>query len=443
MSRGKTIYYLIIFFVVIGILGILFGPRQRDLEKIRKQNDMVPVVATSDRPANGKTGGLMYLKDEPHFLYIEKVDTEWRWFRLHYTAEYIQYFEKDAEGNVFYYTYDPDTGETAIANGHTTVSSVSGDDILDDVESIPVNNETRNETQELLLSQTYINEYMGLSFMYPDGWRVVEMSTNGPIWVVSPYESKVAGSAAYIIIENGNIDETYFSATRSDFENVLLKLRYEDIGVLSLDDISLSGHPARRLVFTASSDGVSLKQTFYLYIFDSEMYVIGCSTYENLWDEYEPVFEKIMDSYVITNTLSASSDMETNIPADSEHTKETPEEIPYGYEGEENYTDYIEWGGSYDGGWMDTTLTFSLYSDGTQDPGCGYMTTYFRGMENSGKLYYLGGNEFQWESEGYSPNSGETYYVCAIYNNGEYQLELYNGDGAYEVTFTLYEQYIP
>lgn len=119
------------------------------------------------------------------------------------------------------------------------------------------------------------------------------------------------------------------------------------------------------------------------------------------------------------------------------------EEIPFGYEGEENYTDYIEWGGNYDGGWLDTTLTLSLYSDGTQNPECGYIRTYFRGMESSGKLYYLGGNEFRWEDEGYSSNSGETYYVCAIYNNGEYQLDLYNGDGAYEVTFTLYEQYIP
>ncbi len=119
------------------------------------------------------------------------------------------------------------------------------------------------------------------------------------------------------------------------------------------------------------------------------------------------------------------------------------EEIPFGYEGEENYTDYMEWGGDYDGGWMDTTLTFSLYSDGSQDPGCGYMTTHFRGMESTGKLYYLGGNQFRWESGGYDSAWPETYYVYAVYNNSEYQLELYNSDGEYEVTFTLYEQYIP
>lgn len=120
-----------------------------------------------------------------------------------------------------------------------------------------------------------------------------------------------------------------------------------------------------------------------------------------------------------------------------------PEEIPFGYEGEENYTDYMEWGGDYDGGWMDTALTFSLYSDGSQNPECGYMTTYFRGMESNGKLYYLGGNQFRWESEGYDSVWPETYYVYAVYNNSEYRLDLYNSDGEYEVTFTLYEQYIP
>ena len=119
------------------------------------------------------------------------------------------------------------------------------------------------------------------------------------------------------------------------------------------------------------------------------------------------------------------------------------EEIPFGYEGEESYTDYIEWGGVYADGWMDTSLTFSLYSDGSQDPECGYMTTNFRGMESTGELYYLGGNQFRWESGGYESIEPEIYYVYAVYKDQEYQLDLYNDDGEYEVTFTLYEQYIP
>ena len=61
----------------------------------------------------------------------------------------------------------------------------------------------------------------------------------------------------------------------------------------------------------------------------------------------------------------------------------------------------------------------------------------------NGKLYYLGGNQFRWESGGYDSVWPETYYVYAVYNNSEYRLDLYNSDGEYEVTFTLYEQYIP
>ena len=108
---------------------------------------------------------------------------------------------------------------------------------------------------------------------------------------------------------------------------------------------------------------------------------------------------------------------------------------------EEGYTDYREWGGSYDDGWLDTILMLSLYSDETQSPQCGSISTYFRGMETWGKLYYLGGNEFCWESEGDS--STEIYYVRAVKDGSAYQLELYNSGGEYEVTFTQYEQLIP
>lgn len=114
-------------------------------------------------------------------------------------------------------------------------------------------------------------------------------------------------------------------------------------------------------------------------------------------------------------------------------------DIGQGLDGD--YTAYQEWGGYYDDGWMETELIFSLYSDGTQDPECGHITTNFRGNETSGNLYYLGDNAFLWEAE--YASSVETYYVYAISDSGIYQLELYDSDGTYDVTYTQYEQYIP
>lgn len=339
----------------------------------------------------------------------------------------------------------------------------------------------------------------------------------------------------------------------------------KNIHDVSLEDILLSGHSARKLSYTAAGDNeASAKQTIYFYRIDYEMYVICFTSSADLWDQYELVFEEIMDSYTITAPVDNSSqdeespvsavsgceegicymsetismmqgntgsyditmtdwgtytpeysdrvyvyvtfqvvntgDEEIHIsdysfnayvnnynvdigcmladnnlsatlspgrqtsgnvyiemnPEDVNHLELElgnaifriqdngyAEEVPFGYEGEEDYTDYIWWGGTYGDGWLDMTLTFSLYSDGTQDPECGYMTTNFRGMEHTGKLYYLGGNEFRWEDEGYESNGGATYYVRAVYNNEEYQLELYDSDGVYDVTFTLYEQYVP
>ncbi len=104
-----------------------------------------------------------------------------------------------------------------------------------------------------------------------------------------------------------------------------------------------------------------------------------------------------------------------------------------------DYTDYLLWCGEYDNGWMDTSLTFELYSDGTQDPECGYVTINFRGNEARGKLYYLGGNKFRLEPEEISSTQ---YYIYTIENEAGYQLDFYNLDGGYEVTFTQYQQYI-
>lgn len=155
-------------------------------------------------------------------------------------------------------------------------------------------------------------------------------------------------------------------------------------------------------------------------------------------EKYERIFDAIMESYRITAMLPDGSYMDDD-NIGSTYANETPKDSGYG----NDYTDYMYWGGCYDGGWMDTELWFGLYSDGTQDPECGYITTTFRGMEDTGKLYYLGGNEFRWESEGYDSVLPVTYYVRAVYNDGSYQLDLYTSDGVYEVTFTLYEQYIP
>lgn len=378
----------------------------------------------------------MYLKDEPHFLYVEVVDTEWKWFRIHYTAEYVQYSEKDADGHVCHYIYDPDTGE--IAAEEMNMETAREKELWEYTENTPIIDTNKVEGGNFPLSQTYTNVSEGISFMYPEGWTVGEESPDLLIRVTAPNESELAG--AEFRVSKDTAHESFFTLNESDWEESFQKIEkrndaIENISLLSLDDISLSGYPAKKMVVRMRiADGGSFKAAINFYLVDLKTYATVCISHEELWDQCEPVFEEIMDSYVITDVFSGRE-------ADTSDSG-LVEEVPFGYEGEDSYTDYIEWGGVYEDGWMDTTLTFSLYSDGGQYPECGYMTTNFRGMENTGELYYLGDSQFRWDSEGYDSSIAETYYVYPIYNDGRYQLDLYNSNGEYEVTFTLYEQYI-
>ena len=110
-----------------------------------------------------------------------------------------------------------------------------------------------------------------------------------------------------------------------------------------------------------------------------------------------------------------------------------------------DYTDYLAWRGEYDNDAPDylyaTVLEFMLYSDGSQNPECGYITTRFRGIELKGNLYYAGGNEFMWEEE--TDTGTNVYFVYAVENNGEYQLDMYDSNGAYYMTYTMYQKAVP
>ncbi|MCR5419492.1 MAG: zinc ribbon domain-containing protein [Lachnospiraceae bacterium] len=105
----------------------------------------------------------------------------------------------------------------------------------------------------------------------------------------------------------------------------------------------------------------------------------------------------------------------------------------------DDYTEYLDWCGDYDGGWLDTYLGFGLYTDGTQNPECGYIELFFRGNEFRGNLYYQGGNEFYSEIEYGSGIEGN--YLYLRYSDGKYLIDIYTVEGDYDCTYTMLMPY--
>lgn len=168
-----------------------------------------------------------------------------------------------------------------------------------DVPAAEFVNSTSSIVDNVSLSQTYTNEDEGFLFMYPGNWDVKEESTM--VAVFAPAES---GYSASIAIIKGDADERYFSATMSDFES-LYSYGKDSFRMLDLSDITLSGHSARKLIYTYNDNRGSYTQVQYFYIVNSDMYFVTCSSLKEHFDKYAPVFDTIMDSYTITATNSS------------------------------------------------------------------------------------------------------------------------------------------
>lgn len=69
--------------------------------------------------------------------------------------------------------------------------------------------------------------------------------------------------------------------------------------MINLSDVTINGHSARKLIYSFNDSRGSYSQIQYFYIVNNDMYFVTCSSLENYFDKYAPVFDAIMDSYTI------------------------------------------------------------------------------------------------------------------------------------------------
>ena len=100
------------------------------------------------------------------------------------------------------------------------------------------------------------------------------------------------------------------------------------------------------------------------------------------------------------------------------------------------YKSYNNWDGTYDYGWMDTSLIFDLYPEVEKDGSCGKVTQNFRGNIWEAEILYED-DVFTCTIE-YAVRT-HTYYMYPKQENGNYYLDVYNEDGDHECTFMKVE----
>ena len=132
-------------------------------------------------------------------------------------------------------------------------------------------------------------------------------------------------------------------------------------------------------------------------------------------------------------SADSSGDVSTNLEG-TEHEEDGTSEDEIN-SSKDSYIDYLDWCGDYDGGWYDTTMHFVLYTDGTQDPECGYVEFNFRGNEFGGMLHYREKNKFYTEVD--YEGTKEKYNLYTKQSGDEFLVDIYAEDGDYECTYTM------
>lgn len=161
---------------------------------------------------------------------------------------------------------------------------------------------------EVSLTETFIDEDTGISFLYPAEWVILDSSSE--FRIVEMIDSR--NTADHIASFNVNVtfDHDPYGVFTQDEESVQRNVD-EYYTFLDLGDVLLGDIPAKALKYqTEGLNGNDIVTTFW-YMIGEDAYQVICSCTASTADIYEPVFEAIMSSYKVNSSVSV---IDTNVP---------------------------------------------------------------------------------------------------------------------------------
>ena len=153
------------------------------------------------------------------------------------------------------------------------------------------------DTTDISLSRTYRNEEHGITFKYPSDWIVSDfpMSTLEIISIYDGDGAKITVSENYYLpFELSSGDEALIEAAVNEFE-------FSSNEFVSFDNVVMNGHSMISLIYI-SDNGVHGRACFFNFFYSvGDMgYHIAFTIPLNEADNYQAVFEAMMNSYTVT-----------------------------------------------------------------------------------------------------------------------------------------------
>ncbi|MGB8158570.1 MAG: PsbP-related protein [Nitrososphaeraceae archaeon] len=144
---------------------------------------------------------------------------------------------------------------------------------------------------------TYDDLITGFSIKYPPDWDRAQ-HIDKSITFTAPKESNSntfpAGLGIIFKEVSSNVSLSYISKTQLN----TLKNLYPDINILESSDITFAGHPAHKIIFTATDNTSHLRKAMQIWFKDdTKKYLILYKADVEKFPQYLPTIEKMLNTF--------------------------------------------------------------------------------------------------------------------------------------------------
>jgi len=178
-----------------------------------------------------------------------------------------------------------------------------------------------SETRDLSLSQTYINDAEGFTFNYPSEWEIHEWKNVGSIVELSVdhpiTENEIIFISMTITKEFWLDPNEFLDNIEEEIHEEFSRLNDVETNVINLKDVDLNGILAHRLLYSLKDNNSYDYYLGYYYVVGNTIFTVEFHSPESLFDRYEPIFDAIMETYRITQSMDTSyTDLEWQTVSD-------------------------------------------------------------------------------------------------------------------------------
>ncbi|MGC2429687.1 MAG: PsbP-related protein [Nitrososphaeraceae archaeon] len=144
---------------------------------------------------------------------------------------------------------------------------------------------------------TYDDLITGFSIKYPPDWERAQ-HIDKSITFIAPKESNSdtfpAGLGIIFKEVASNMSLSYISQTQLN----TLKNLYPNINILESSDITFAGHPAHKIIFTATDNTSHLRKAMQIWFKDdTKAYLITYKADVEKFPQYLPTIEKMLNTF--------------------------------------------------------------------------------------------------------------------------------------------------